>query len=68
VAFLDITYEDYMALPKSPTKEELMVRILDDNPLLSMYNCGKRALLTYEVEELNGYISENDFSKFEKLK
>ena len=68
VAFLNITYDDYMMLKETPAKDELMEMILDKDPLLKMYNCGKRALFNNEVEELNAYILENDFSKFTKLK
>ncbi len=68
VAFLNITYEDYMALKKSPGKDELMGLIIDNDPITEMYNCGKRAIYKKEVEELNAIISGNDFSKFRKLK
>lgn len=68
VAFLDVTYEEYMALAKTPSAEELMSKILDKDPLILMYNCGKRKLFKDEVKELNTYILDNDFSKFTKLK
>jgi hypothetical protein len=68
VAFLSITYDEYMALKKSPNKEELMALIIDNDPLTEMYNCGKRAIYKEEVEELNAIILGNDFSKFRKLK
>jgi hypothetical protein len=68
VAFLSITYEQYMNLAKAPSVDRLMHKIMDKDPLISMYNCGKRQLLNNEVDELNAYILENDFSKFAKLK
>jgi hypothetical protein len=68
VAFLEISYEDYMKLEKTPKKDELMKMIIDDDPLTVMYNCGKRNTYDNEVRELNTLIKENDFSKFTKLK
>ena len=68
VAFLDISYEAYMALNSTPSKEELMSMILDKDPLSIMYNCGKRATYNNEVQDLNAFILENNFSAFEKLK
>ena len=68
VAFLDISYEDYMALKETPSTDELNAMIIDKDPLTIMYNCGKRQHFKDEVEELNAYILDNDFSKFTKLK
>ena len=68
VAFLIITDEAYISMAVTPGKDRLMHKILDKDPLISMYNCGKRQLLKNEVEELNTYILDNDFSKFTKLK
>jgi len=68
VAFLSITYEEYMALDKSPQKEELLSLIIDNDPLIEMFNCGKRATFKNETEDLNALISKNDFSAFKKLK
>jgi hypothetical protein len=68
VAFINLTYEEYMALDKSPTKDELMGLIIDYDPILEMYSCGKRSTYTNEVEELNAIILKGDFSSFRKLK
>ena len=68
VAFLSITYDEYMALKKTPSRTELMEWIIDKDPLLVIYNCGKRQLYKNEIEELNIYLLDNDFSKFTKLK
>lgn len=68
VAFLNITYGEYMALEKTPAAEDLMDMILDDEPLLVMYNCGKRQKFKNEVRELNALILENELGKFNKLK
>jgi len=68
VAFINITYDEYISLEKTPSVDELMGLIVDYDPLLALYSCGKRALFNNEVKELNAYILENDFSKFDKLK
>ena len=68
VAFTSYTYEEYMALEKTPSKEDLLTRIVDQDPLTEMYNCGKRAAYQDEVVELNKIIQAGDFSNFRKLK
>jgi hypothetical protein len=68
VAFLNITYEEYMNLAKTPSVEELKKQIIDTDPLIVMYNCGKRQLYKNEIEELNKLITEGDFGNFQQLK
>ena len=68
VAFTSYTYEDYMALEKTPSKEELMSLIVDVDPIDVMYNLGKRAAYQDEVNELNTIIQAGDFSNFRKIK
>ena len=68
VAFTSYSYEEYMALEKTPTKEDLLTRIVDPDPLTEMYNCGKRAAYRDEIVELNKIIQTGDFSNFRKLK
>lgn len=43
VAFTRYTYFDYSSLPAPPSLEELLNSIIDSDPLLEMYNCGKRS-------------------------
>jgi hypothetical protein len=68
VAFLDITYEDYSQLEKTPDKEELFQKILDSDPLTEMYRCGTRFDYKNLVEELNRKIENNELGSCEKLK
>ncbi len=68
VAFLSITYPEYMAFEETPSKETLTGMILDSDPLTEMYNCGKRQKFSNEVDELNAIILEGDFSNFTKLR
>ena len=66
--FLNITYEEYMALDKAPSKEELYNLIIDRNPFIIMYSCGKRQQFNNETEELNAAILKNNFDGFKQLK
>lgn len=68
VAFINITYEEYFSLEKTPDVDELMALIVDYDPLVSLYRCGKRAIYNDEVNELNAFILKDDFSTFEKIK
>jgi len=68
VAFLKLTYQEYIALPKTPNSEELLPLILDKNPLKSMYMCGLKSKFNKIEEELNEKINSNDFSTFVKIK
>lgn len=38
-AFLDLTYEQYTALPETPSPDELMNHLLDTDPILELYKC-----------------------------
>jgi hypothetical protein len=68
VAFTSYTYEEYIALDKTPSKEDLLTRIVDPDPITEMYNCGKRAAYQDEVVELNKIIQTGDLSSFRQLK
>lgn len=68
VAFLNITYEEYSKLPKTPSPEELMNRIADSQPLINMYSCGSRSSYKDILAELNSKIDAGDFSAFIKIK
>ena len=68
VAFLDITYEAYSKLPKTPAPDQLMKMIMDSKPLVIMYSCGPRSKYKDIEKELNAKIDAGDFSDFTKLK
>lgn len=57
VAFLKLTYEQYAALAKAPSKAELMSMIVDKDPLEELCNCGNKSAFTNEAEQLNALIS-----------
>lgn len=54
VAFLSYTYEEYSKLAATPSKEELMGKIISKNPLVELYKCDK--LPKNDIQKLNEYI------------
>jgi hypothetical protein len=68
VAFINLTYEQYAALPSTPALNELQDMIIDRDPITNMYDCGKRNSFQNISEDINKLILKNDFSKFKKLK
>lgn len=68
VAFLNITYDQYTKLGAPPTPDQLIDMILDNDPLNSMYRCGRKAEYSNPVDAFNEMIRNNDFSECEKLK
>ena len=61
IAFLSYTYETYSKFKQAPPAEELLLKIIDKNPLLEMYYCGSRNQFTNEIYELN-YLMNNNFN------
>jgi hypothetical protein len=68
VAFIKLTYEQYAALPSTPSAEELTKMIVDKNPLEKMYSCGQRSKFVSIADELNSRIDKDDFSGFIRIK
>lgn len=68
VAFLELTYEEYAALEKTPSAKELIDMVLDASPLTEMYNCGTRNKYKDPEQELGKMIESGDFSDCTKLK
>jgi hypothetical protein len=68
VAFLNMTYEEYSKLPKTPTPEELMKMVSYAEPIVSMYSCGSRSSYNDIIKELNSKIDAADFSTCVKIK
>lgn len=65
VAFLSYTYEEYAALPKTPTASELFEKIIDKHPLVEIHSCSNRYQYKNLVEELNVQIRAGKFKKAE---
>lgn len=68
VAFLNYTYEEYAKLGQTPSVGELFKRILDNDPLLEMYQCGNRNQYKDIEKELNDIISSGKLGNFARLK
>jgi hypothetical protein len=68
VAFLSYTYDEYSKLASTPPAAELMKKIIDKDPLVEMYDCGKRSQYSNPEEELNAMIRAGDFKRCTKIK
>lgn len=68
VAFLNITYEKYSKLDSTPATESLFALILDNDPLLELYDCGNRYQYKDEVAELNSIINNEQLDQCKKVK
>jgi len=68
VAFLNITYEEYSAMQKTPSTSELMALILDKDPLTELYQCGIRSQYSDPEKELNEIITSGKIHSCKKLK
>ena len=58
VVFLDYTFEQYANLLQAPTLDEMMLHIIDKNPLVELWNCGKRAQYK-TIEDVNVLVKLN---------
>lgn len=61
VAFLSYTYEEYAALPATPSVSTLMEKIIDKDPLIEIHNCGNRSQYNNLIKELNELIRSGKF-------
>ncbi|MFH1161446.1 MAG: hypothetical protein V1733_10940 [bacterium] len=68
VAFLDITYDEFMQYDETPPSADLFQHLLDADPLVEMYQCGTRYQYNNFVSELNQIITAGNFSACKKLK
>lgn len=56
VAFLDYTYQEYSKLKQVPEMKILYKKIIDNNPLLELWDCGTRKQSKSEIEIYNALI------------
>ncbi len=63
VAFTSITYEEYANLETTPSADSLMSLIIDNDPLIELYNCGNRYKFTDPVTEINRLIDNGALGK-----
>lgn len=66
VAFLKYTYEEYFNLSNQPTEKELLLSIIDKDPLKELYNLGNRYQYKNLTDTVNSII-DNDDLKFYKI-
>ncbi len=66
-AFLNITYPEYAALLSTPTPEELMQNILENEPFVEMYDCGKAGDYKDPEKTLNTAIQQEKLGQFRSL-
>lgn len=59
VAFLKFTYEEYSKLKNVPSLQDLMVSIIDKDPLTELWYCGKKTNYTDLQVQLNEWIDKN---------
>lgn len=68
VAFLKLTYEEYAKLDETLSIAELKLLIIDDNPLIELYNCGLKSDFDNLEKQLNETIKKGNLDKYERLK
>lgn len=65
--FTSLTYETYSKLVSAPSTEELLESVIDTEPFICIYNCGKRSEYESLVKEINRII-RGGLKECEKLK
>lgn len=69
VAFSKYTYEAYSKLKEAPTIEELKKNIEDRDPLLELWDCGKKTGFKDLEKELNDCIDKDQLSeRFKRIR
>jgi len=66
-AFLRFTYDDYYTMDNIPTADRLMNYIVDDDPFIEMYDCGKKSDFDNPEKQLNKKIESGELSEFNDL-
>lgn len=67
VAFLNITYDEYSKLEKVPSTDSLFGMIIDNDPLVELFNCGNRYQYKDEIVDLNNMIKKRQLIKCKKV-
>ena len=66
--FLSWTYYEYSRFEKTPSSQELLMKMLDDDPFILMYDCGSPTQYKDMVNELNEKIKAGEFDDFKQLR
>lgn len=67
VAFTSFTYEEYAKLDAAPDINKLMNGIIDDDPLLELYDCKNHLNIKSDIDKVNALIA-NRFEGCERVK
>ena len=59
VAFLKYTYDEYSKLKDVPSMRELQRAIIDEDPLVELWDCGEKKNFTDLQKQLNEWIDGN---------
>lgn len=68
VVFTSYTYEEYAALEKTPSKEELLAHIIDKDPISEMWQCGYRHQYGSDIVEVLNKLIKKGFTGCTKIK
>lgn len=68
VAFTSYTYDEYAALKRAPACDELMQRIVDNNPLTEAYICAPRHTYGDDLADKLNKVIANGFQGCRKAK
>lgn len=68
VAFLSVHYEEYSKLKEPLSLDDMKKKIIDSNPVLEMYDCGRKTDFRDVIKELNACVKQNDLKRFKRLK
>lgn len=68
VAFLSVRYDEYSRLKEPLSLNDMKKEIIDSNPVIEMYDCGRKTDFKDVVKELNACIKQNDLKRFKRLK
>lgn len=67
VAFLSLSYQEYIDLENLPPLSEMHKLIVDDDPLTEMYHCGTRSQYANLEKALNRAIKKGEVNRFQGL-
>ena len=63
VAFTKYSYEEYSKLAATPTPDELLLSVIDNDPIVEMYDFGNRLRFRDIEAELNRIIDDGEILK-----
>jgi hypothetical protein len=67
VAFTSFNYEEYAQLDEAPSPGMLMINIIDNDPLLELYDCSMHLKIKRDIDKVNALIADG-FEGCERIK